>query len=315
MGGKLCKPFCPRRGGQQHNLDAALPLSACQNSITASFPKTADIPLIRSRGRLDTHVDVLLEISELSVLPYEQIESIVSFLDLATFALAVSPSCLFFYQLVRSESFEGWLTDIKRLHCLCPWSRKAPLEKIIDADDDLRTLKYCKALKQLDRTFIAIGSKVIQESSREPGIVASPSFFDCQEETLVYTCKTCKSFITVVDSTVGRGTMGMQKAAFILQPGQSNPFCCGIKEDRQTRLTSGHYIVADLICPNAHCETSLGWKYQYCLPDGFGSNDVPVANQLKVGQYWVYADSLDVIAPSGSFEGCRGEDFYFMNIF
>lgn len=305
MGEKMCKMLCPCRRG------AARKRTLHQSSCTKPLLNDgSDGERCVKYTRLDISrgVSTQGQGSALLMLPEEQIESIASWLDLASFAAAFAPSCLLVHELVSFDSFEGWKVEIQRLHDVCPWTAKIPIERLLIEDEDLKARRYRKALKCLDREFAATGLSVVQSTLRLPRAVNLPSFFDCKEDTLVYTCRTCESFITCVDSTVGRGSMGrFHQAAFILQPQATIPFCCGIEGNRETRLSSGTYILADLVCPNGNCDSILGWKYQNCVPEG---NHVPQANFLKIGQFWLYADALDVVMPRGDSAGYSGDEFY-----
>merc|ERR1712187_563998 len=124
-----------------------------------------------------------------------------------------------------------------------------------------------------------------------------------RKDTRVYICQACKSFISSVDCTVGRGTMGQQSLSFIIEPTPTVPFNCGIGDGRETCLSSGAYILQDLSCPNSQCDASLGWKYQDCVPIlGF----IPPQNSLKIGQFWMYAEALMVVNPCRVFPTCSG---------
>merc|ERR1711971_936136 len=162
----------------------------------------------------------------------------------------------------QSDSFEGWFFEIKRLHRLCPWTSKQPMDKIIASSLDLQYRRYRSMLQSLDQQFLRSGMKVVPESSRSPSVATLPLFFDDQADKFAYVCKECKSFISLLDSTVGRGTMGQQSLAFILHPKSAIPFSCGICEEAEIRLSSGSYILRDLVCPNSECDASLGWKYE-----------------------------------------------------
>lgn len=238
----------------------------------------------------------------------EEVESIFSFLDLRTFARSLSPLCRFSYRLVSSDSFQGWLVEIQRLHRVSPWLAKTSMETIIESDQNLRALQYRTALRTLDREFIVTGSRLLPKGSRPLVVTTIPTFFDCREDTLVYSCMACDSFVAPVDFTVGRGVMGPQQPALILEPNPTMPFCCGIHEPREMPLSSGTYILVDLSCPNGSCNAVFGWKYQECVPD---CDTVRIQNLGKIGQYWMIAEALKVTNPHGNFASCTGLQFFF----
>jgi hypothetical protein len=239
----------------------------------------------------------------------EVVECIVSFLDVATFACAAAPTCRFFGEIITADSFEGWLVEIKRLHRISPWASKTSMQMVAETNLDIQARCYRTALTSLDREFAVNGWKLIPESLRMPKVYQLPPFFQCREDTLVYLCGACGSAVAPVDFTVGRGVMGAQEPAFILQPHRALPFCCAIHNPRKMGLSSGTYVLIDLSCPNKSCTTCLGWKYEDCVPD---SDPVPLQNLQKIGQFWMFARSLRVVTPEGSFQGCSGEQFYFM---
>merc|ERR1719382_327425 len=108
--------------------------------------------------------DRLIPGFDLVLLPEDQVTSIISFLDLATFALAVAPSSSVLFELIQSDSFEGWFCEIKRLHRLCPWTSKQPMDKIIASSLDLQARRYRSMLQSLDQQFLKSGMKVTPES-------------------------------------------------------------------------------------------------------------------------------------------------------
>eukprot|EP00930_Biecheleria_cincta_P083170 TRINITY_DN72795_c0_g1_i1.p1 TRINITY_DN72795_c0_g1~~TRINITY_DN72795_c0_g1_i1.p1 ORF type:complete len:277 (-),score=44.46 TRINITY_DN72795_c0_g1_i1:92-922(-) len=251
----------------------------------------------------------------LLALPTDQLREAVTWLDITSFALAAACSCRCLWRLINSESFEGWLHEIRRLHSVCPWRQKVSMLRIAETDQDIQLAHYRTALQSLDVDFILSGQKIISKSLRQPGKVAIPKFFDCFD-TMVYSCKDCHSFISPVDSTVGRGSMGFNKAALILQPAASWPFVCGILDAREARLTSGTYMLMDLCCPNSNCNTSLGWLYLECMANSDDDEEsVPDENHHKIGQYWMFAESLRVDSPAGGMPGCSGEYFYMISSF
>jgi hypothetical protein len=135
-----------------------------------------------------------------------------------------------------------------------------------------------------------------------------PALFDFKDDTLAFVCKACTSFVAPVAATVGRGTMGHDKAAFILQPTRTLPFCCAVQERRQMCLSTGTYILQDAACMNGDCDANLGWKYQECVPVG---GFVPQRNHWKIGQFWLFAEALEVMSPSCGEPGSCAEQFYF----
>eukprot|EP00931_Biecheleriopsis_adriatica_P006370 TRINITY_DN107782_c0_g1_i1.p1 TRINITY_DN107782_c0_g1~~TRINITY_DN107782_c0_g1_i1.p1 ORF type:complete len:299 (-),score=37.96 TRINITY_DN107782_c0_g1_i1:83-979(-) len=246
----------------------------------------------------------------LSVLAEDEIREILLYLDLPAFALVAAPACRFLSRLINADSFEGWILELQRLLTVCPWKEKATLGTLVESSCDLKSLRYRTALKLLDREFATNGQKIVPETLRGSGTVHLPPFFRCSENTLVYSCKRCNSFLSLVDNTVGRGTMGYQKAAFILQPQPVWPFCCGVQEEREGCLSSGKYILKDLVCPNGNCDANLGWKYQDCVGEG---EQVPSSNRRKIGQFWMFAESLNVEYPMSPHQpGCTGEQFYLL---
>jgi len=295
MGGRLIRALRPRIGG--------VAAKGCPLETNAHAAK---------RSRLDHTNSKTTETWWLLLLPEEQVKSILSYLDLATFALAVTPSCQWVSGLVGCDSFEGWFHEIKNIFELCPWAKKQSFDKVIEAIPGLQMHQYRSVLKELDRDFVTSGMRILPQSSRSPGVVAVPEFFDCPPDTLVFACKACGSFLSPVSNTVGHGTMGQQMPAFILQPRQSSPFCCGLYEQHQMCLSSGMYVLQDLACPNANCDADLGWKYQECVPV---SGHVPPSNLHKIGQFWMYAEMLAVVSPCSELPSIAGEQFYFMSAF
>jgi len=248
----------------------------------------------------------------LLLLPEEQVRSILSYLDLATFALAVAPSSQWISGIVGCDSFEGWFHEVKHLLELCPWAKKQSFDQVVEASPGPQTHQYRFVLKELDRDFVASGLRILPQSSRSPGVVAVPDFFDCPPDTLVFACKACGSFLSPVSNAVGHGTMGQQVLAFILQPRRSSPFCCGLHEQREMCLSLGMYLLQDIACPNANCDADLGWIYQECVPVG---GHVPPRNLDKIGQFWMYSETLTVVSPCSELPSVAGESFYFMSAF
>jgi len=244
----------------------------------------------------------------LSFLAEDELRCMLAWLDLPTFAHAVASSCRFLSELINSESFEGWLVEIQRLHRVSPWVSKTSFEAIVASSRELQELQYRASLQALDRKFIVSGWNLVPQDSRQPCVTALPPFFECHEDTLIYLCKACGSFISPVDFTVGRGVMRQQEPAFIMQPNTTMPLCCGVQKEKQMWLSSGSYILVDLICPNGSCDTNLGWKYQDCVPE---DGHVPSDNLCKIGQFWMFAESLQVVSALDSLPGCTGHQFYY----
>jgi len=245
----------------------------------------------------------------LSLLGEDEIRCLLLWLDLSTFACAMAPSCRCISELIKLESFDGWLIEIQRLHRVSPWVSKTSFENIVASSYELQTHNYRTSLLGLDRKFIASGCSLVPSESRQPRMEALPPFFECQDETLIYLCKACGSFISPVDFTVGHGVMRHQEPAFIIQPNSSMPFCCGVQHERHMPLSSGTYVLIDLVCPNGNCDNNLGWKYQDCVQEG--GRPVPADNRHKIGQFWMFAESLQVVAPPNISSGCAGQDFYY----
>mmetsp|Transcript_41645 Transcript_41645/g.114894 ORF Transcript_41645/g.114894 Transcript_41645/m.114894 type:complete len:316 (-) Transcript_41645:171-1118(-) len=315
MGGQLRKVRCFRRRepcAPSHAIAAALNLNVFKRGPSTPLSTRRGARKVVKRLKPDAVGANAKEGCALTLLPDDQVTAILAWLDMKTFALAVAPSCSLFSQAINSDSFEGWLCEIQRLLRLCPWTDKFTIETATAAHPDLQALRYCTALKSLDRELLSTGARIIPSELRSRDPVVLPPFLECHEGTMVYACIACASFISLVDITVGRGYMGMQHNAFILQPEPSAPFCCGIHDARMMRLSSGTYILKDLVCPNRSCDACLGWKYQECVPiDGH----VPAENFRKIGQFWLYAASLKVVIPHGSSPDCMGEQFYFMSDF
>lgn len=252
----------------------------------------------------------LLSKESLLALPCDQLRETVTWLDITSFAMAAACACRCLCRLINSEAFEGWLYEIRRLHGVCPWRQKVSMLCVAESDENIRLLRYRTALQALDVHLIVSGRKIIPKKLCLPGTVGLPKFFDCSDE-LVYSCKDCHSFISPVDCTVGRGSMGWNKAALILQPAASKPFICGILDAKEARLSSGSYMLQDLCCPNSSCNASLGWMYLDCIAGSEDDEDgVPDENLGKLGQYWMFAESLRVDSPTGGSPGCTGEYFY-----
>lgn len=245
--------------------------------------------------------------SILSVLLEDEIRGIFSWLDLETFALALVPSCRFLCQLINHESFDGWLSEIHRLHDMCPWEPKIDFSTFAASHKEFQSRRYRTILKTLDRKFIQRGHNVMHNSLRKSCITVFPEFFDCQDDMFIFVCKSCGSFVSPAEAALGRGVMRQQERAFIMQPRMTMPFCCGVLDDEEVTLTSGTYILQHLVCPNGHCDAYLGWKYAQCIPK---NGVVPLENRCKIGQFWMFAASLKVVASLDGAVACAGEVFY-----
>lgn len=287
----------------------------CAESITSrKWLKASESGTLHESQPLLVSVANSIQSSQaiLALIAEEEVQCIMSWLDAQSFALGVAPACRFLSRLIKSDSFEGWFRQIQSLHRMSPWTAKRTIESIIMSDHDLKANRFRTYLSALDREYAVKGQKLIPQALRAPCTVSLPHFFDCQEDTFIFVCKACGSCVAPVDFTVGRGVMGFQRNAFILQPDSTMPFCCGVHKEREMILSSGMYTLLDLSCPNGTCDSTLGWKYEDCLPmDGV----VPPENFHKIGQYWMFAETLKVVTPTGSFPGCTGEHFYLMNNF
>lgn len=263
---------------------------------------------LNQRGTKSVKAGSAQGIDILSSLAEDELRHILLWLDLQTFALAVAPSCRFFGKLINSEAFEGWLLEIKRLHSVSPWVSKTSFEEIMASSRDLQEFQYRASLRALDRAFIVSGWSVVSQDLRQLCVTSIPPFFKCHRDSLLYCCKACGSFVAPVDFTVGRGVMRQQEPAFIMQPNPTMPLCCGVQQEKQMWLSSGSYILVDLLCPNGNCDANLGWKYQNCVPE---DGPVPSDNLCKIGQFWMFAESLQVVAALDSLPGCTGRQFYY----
>merc|ERR1719362_1911396 len=200
MGGRFCRALRHHNGGNIGcSFDAAAASVALPGNPQGAATKSRSPETqghATKRSRLDPENSTTSGPFWLVLLPEEQVRSILSYLDLATFALAAKPSCQLVSGLVGCDSFEGWFHEIRHLLELCPWVKKQSFDQVIEANPGLQMHQYRSVLKRLDRDFVTSGLRILPEAARSPGVVAVPDFFGSPQDTLVFACKACGSFLS-----------------------------------------------------------------------------------------------------------------------